>query len=52
MRTGRGFGMVLDGKNGQFFVTETFDGVIIEIQMRQFAAIGHGIPLNAEAVIL
>ena len=44
--------MVLDGEDGQFFMTETFDGVIVEIQMRQFAAIGHRIPIHAKAVIL
>ena len=44
--------MVLDCKDGKLFMAETFDGLIVEVQMRQLAAIRHRIPFYAEAVIL
>src|SRR5579864_692745 len=52
MRTGRGFGMVLNGKNRQFLMSESLDSLVIEVQMSQFAAIGHRVPPYGKAVIL
>ena len=33
-------------------MAEAFDGLVVEINMRQFAAIGHRIPLHGESMIL
>ena len=36
MRTGRGFRVILDAKCGKFAMTESFDRLIVQIQMRDF----------------
>ena len=53
MRAGRGFGMVLDGKDGQRTVAYTFDGFIIKIDMSEFDFLRiERIKIDGKAVIL
>src|SRR5438309_704381 len=52
VRTEGGFGMALYSEDREFFMAETFYGLIVEVQVRQFAAIGHRIPFYAKAMIL
>ena len=52
MRPWRGFGMVLHGKNWELFMLEAFDGMIVQIQMREFAIGGHRLPIDGKAVVL
>lgn len=36
VRAGRGFRVILDGEDGQTFVAQSFDAVIVEIDVRDF----------------
>src|SRR5258706_4935525 len=40
MRAGAGFGVILHAKDRQRAMAESFDGVVVEIQMRHHAAFG------------
>jgi hypothetical protein len=52
MWAGGGFGMVLNGKEGIFFVSEPFDGVIIKVYMGYLNVASQGIGVHGESVIL
>ncbi len=36
VRAGRGFRVILDGEDGQGFVAQAFDAIIVEIDVRDF----------------
>lgn len=38
--TGRGFGVVLNAKGGKFFVSNSGDGIVVEVPVGDFQAIG------------
>jgi len=42
VRPGRGFRMVLDGKNGVFPVLDPLHSAVIEVQMGHFECLGAG----------
>lgn len=44
--------MILDGKRWQRSVPDTLDRTVIQIDMRNFEAIGNGIRKNREVVVL
>ena len=51
--TRRGFGVILDGEQGDVFVAHAFVGVVVEIQVRDFdVARGQRFGIDAEAMIL
>ena len=53
VRAGGGFGMVLDGEDGFGGVAETFEGLVVEVDVGGFSAAGfEGGEVDGEAVVL
>ena len=52
MRTGRGFRMILNGNNGQCFMTHAFDTGVVEIDVRHFNFRRQAVRLHRKAVIM
>ncbi len=44
--------MILNGENGQSFMAQTGDGLVIEIDMRNFDCFGQTVRVDGETVIM
>lgn len=52
VRTGGSFRVVLDAKDRERFVSETRNGIVVEVDVGDFQIIGEGIRIDGEAVVL
>ncbi len=52
MGTRGGFGMILHAKDREFFMSESFDGMVVEIDMREFKFRREGAYIDSEAMVL
>lgn len=52
VRTGGSFRVVLDAEDRERFVSETRNGIIVEVDVGDFQIIGKGIRIDGEAVVL